>query len=89
MPEHPLRRLLTRIILEDHDSTEIAYLHRGAQDDTKRIKASDILHVAKGSFLLYDRETQIPFHRILYIKNVKTGFVHWEKKPRRVPNQAP
>ncbi len=86
MPENPLRRLLSRIKCgEDPARVEVAYIHRGAPQDMAIINASKIVHVGKGSFLLSDGETRIPFHRILYVKDRKRELVLWEK---RKPEQA-
>lgn len=82
MGEHPLRKLLSSLLRGESDPSrfELAYIHRGAPDDTVRIKVSEIKHVGKGWFLLNDGETQIPFHRILYIKNEEQDSILWEKR---------
>jgi uncharacterized protein (UPF0248 family) len=83
LKEHPLRRLLSRIIRsEDAANVELAYVHRGAPEDTLKIKATEIQHVAKGSILLSDMETQIPFHRILYVRDEKQKLTLWTKRGR-------
>ncbi len=45
------------------------------------IKVSDIARLGKGSFLLRDGETQIPFHRVLYVLDMKRTLL-WRKKHR-------
>jgi len=84
MGEHPLRRILSRILRseEDPSSYEITYIHRGAPDDVVRIKASSIKKVGKGSILLSDEETQIPFHRIISVKDEKRQQTLWEKREK-------
>jgi uncharacterized protein (UPF0248 family) len=79
--EHPLRRILSSILRggRDPSSFELAYRHRGAPHDKIVIKVSEVKYVGKGWFLLSDGETQIPFHRILYIKDEKSTL--WEKRP--------
>ncbi len=87
MGDHPLRKILSGIVQggKAPSEFEIAYTHRGAPEDTVRIKASEIARVGKGWFLLPDGETQIPFHRILYVRDEKRGLVLWAK---RVPQQS-
>lgn len=81
MPDHPLRKLLSGVVRgDDAASVELTYLHRGAPKNMVRIKASEIAHVARGSILLSDRETQIPFHRILYVRDEKKQRVLWTKR---------
>ena len=75
-----MRRILSRILRGGGDPFrfELAYVHRGAPDDRVTIKVSEVKHVGKGWFLLGDGETQIPFHRILYIRDEKSTL--WEKR---------
>ncbi len=44
------------------------------------IDVSSINRLGKGSFMLEDGETQIPFHRVLYVKDQRTGVILWEKR---------
>ena len=69
MREHPLKSILSKILRGGGDSSgfELAYVHRGAVDDQMIIKVSEISEIRRGSFLLSDGETQIPFHRVLYV----------------------
>ena len=86
MPDHPLRKILSGIVRSSsRENVTITYLHRGAPDDRTTINVSSIQNVRKGSFVLSDGETQIPFHRILEVKDNKTGTVIWIKKSR--PNE--
>ena len=83
MPEHPLKAILSRIMRGGNDPSEfeLAYVHRGAADDQMVIKVSDIARLGKGSFLLRDGETQIPFHRVLYVMDGKKTLL-WKKMHR-------
>jgi uncharacterized protein (UPF0248 family) len=84
MPEHPLRRILSKILRgpkKIHD-VELVYVHRGAAEDQLSIKVSTISRVGKGWFMLEDGETQIPFHRVLYVKDSVTGSFLWQRRQR-------
>jgi uncharacterized protein (UPF0248 family) len=77
-----LRSLLSRILKGPGNAaeTQLVYRHRGAPRDELTIKVSDISKIGKGWFMLADRETQIPFHRVLLVKNVGSGEILWEKR---------
>ncbi len=45
------------------------------------IKVSDIASLGKGSFMLRDGETQIPFHRVLYVLDSRKSLL-WRKRKR-------
>ena len=83
MKEHPLKALLAKIMRGGSDASEfeLAYVHRGGVDDRMIIKVSDIAGLGKGSFLLRDGETQIPFHRVLYVMDAKKTLL-WRKRHR-------
>ena len=83
MREHPLKAILSRIMRggDDPSQFELAYVHRGAVDDQMVIKVSDIASLGKGSFLLRDGETQIPFHRVLYVLDPQKALL-WRKRLR-------
>ncbi len=83
MREHPLRTILSRIMRGGGDPSqfELGYVHRGAVDDQMVIKVSDIASLGKGSFLLRDGETQIPFHRVLYVLDSRRNLL-WRKRLR-------
>ena len=83
MREHPLRAILSRIMHGGSDPSqfELAFIHRGVADDQMVIKISDITSLDKGSFLLRDGETQIPFHRVLYVLDPKKTLL-WRKRQR-------
>ena len=83
MPDHPLRKILSGIVRTGApEDITITYLHRGAPGDEMTITASAVANVRKGSFLLSDGETQIPFHRILQVENTKNGTIIWKKRTR-------
>jgi uncharacterized protein (UPF0248 family) len=83
MREHPLKAILSRIMRGGSDPSEfeLAYVHRGAAEDQMIIKVSQIDRLGKGSFLLQDGETQIPFHRVLYVLD-RNKTLLWRKKQR-------
>ena len=83
MREHPLKAILSRIMRGGSDPSqfELAYVHRGTVDDQMVIKVSDIASLGKGSFMLRDGETQIPFHRVLYVLDPKKKLL-WRKRQR-------
>lgn len=92
MREHPLKSLLSRVLRgsEDASDFELVYRHRGAPGDEMRIFVSSIVRLGKGWFLLSDEETQIPFHRVLLVRNLKSGQVLWESRSRSsaaIPDQ--
>src|SRR5437016_12325243 len=92
MREHPLRSILSRLLRGPGDSSEaeLAYLHRGAPENQVRIRVSTITHLGKGSFMLGDRETQIPFHRVLYVTDLRSKTILWDKrKPPHASNPHP
>jgi uncharacterized protein (UPF0248 family) len=83
MREHPLKAILSKIMRGGSDSSEfeLGYVHRGAVDDQMVIRVSEIARLGKGSFLLRDGETQIPFHRVLYVLDAKKTLL-WRKRLR-------
>ncbi len=73
MKENPLRQLLTRILhTPDKEKFTLCYINRGQGNNTTSIKVAEISQVKKGSFILSDNETQIPFHRILYVRHTNS-----------------
>ena len=78
-----MKAILSRIMRGGSDPSqfELAYVHRGAVDDQMVIKVSDIASLGKGSFLLRDGETQIPFHRVLYVLDSRKNLL-WRKRLR-------
>ena len=84
MREHPLRSLLSRILRGGGTpyDVELVYQHRGAPDNKLAIRLSTISRLGKGWFMLSNGETQIPFHRVLTVKNLRSGQILWEKRQR-------
>jgi len=59
---------------EERKTVTITFIHRGAPNNEKTIRFTQILHVLASWFIYKDEngeEIQIPFHRILNIKNTK------------------
>ena len=85
MREHPLKSILSKILRGGGDPSgfELAYVHRGAVDDQMIIKVSEISKIGKGSFILSDGETQIPFHRVLYVLDPSKKLL-WRKRLREL-----
>ena len=48
--------------------------------DELSIKVAAIVRLKKGSFILEDGETEIPYHRVLRVKNMRSGEVMWKKR---------
>src|ERR1700757_2908120 len=82
MREHPLRTILSRILRGSTTGSdaELFYLHRGAANDEVKIMVSTISRLGKGWFMLPDGETQIPYHRVLRVRDLHTGKILWEKR---------
>ncbi|MHA1143949.1 MAG: DUF504 domain-containing protein [Candidatus Helarchaeota archaeon] len=85
-----IQAILNRIRWDDQlksvrSEISITYIHRGAKNDKKTIFYSEIEDILPAFFTmknetLPDEKTNIPFHRILEIKNIKTGEVLYKKK---------
>lgn len=80
-----IRDLLNKILWAEKERKseyEITFLHRGAYMDRKKVKLDCIIQVGAGWFSYTDptgEEVQIPFHRIMEIRNVKTNQIVWSK----------
>jgi uncharacterized protein (UPF0248 family) len=65
---------------------EVTFIHRGAERDERTISCSTIVQVGRSWFLYREGEgsveTLIPFHRILKIRNMRTGDILWLKKSK-------
>jgi len=64
---------------------EVTFIHRGAYKDQEIIPLTMIKEVKSSMFIYtneYGEETYIPFHRIIEIRNRKTGEVLWSKRMR-------
>lgn len=80
-----IRDVLNKILWTDPSNTadyEVTFVHRGAAMDRRTIPLNSIVMV-KPSWFTYigegEEEVQIPFHRIIEIRNIKTGRVLWRK----------
>ncbi|MEM2915159.1 MAG: RNA repair domain-containing protein [Candidatus Bathyarchaeia archaeon] len=72
----------------------LTFIHRGAKDGKKIIPCQLITKIGKSWFTYnltlseqgtrkvnaVEREAFIPFHRILEIKNIKTGEILWKRR---------
>jgi len=70
---------------ERKNDYEIVFIHRGAYQDRKTIPVTMIKEVKSSMFIYVNEigeETYIPFHRILEIRNRKTGEILWSKRTR-------
>lgn len=81
---HPLRVIFNRIIWnnkERKEDYEITYIHRGATNDRKTIYMNSITKIEKSTFIYADNgtETTIPLHRVVIVRNIKTGSNIWKK----------
>ena len=77
-----IREILNRIFWhpnEDPRNYEIVFIHRGAPNDLKVIPAWCVVKVNPGSFeySLGGENARIPFHRIVEIRDAKSGKVVW------------
>ncbi|WP_292459907.1 RNA repair domain-containing protein [Methanothermococcus sp.] len=90
-----LKELINKIIWHPNYNPkdyEIVYLHRIGNNE-KRNKDQSILKaitvdkiLIEDSFIIYEvnnRTIHIPFHRILEVRNKKTGKVLYNKKQKR------
>lgn len=79
-----IRETLNRIFWDHRENREdyvVTFIHRGTYMDRKNIQCSVIKEV-KASWFYYESGFEkiiIPFHRILEIKNIKSGKLVWEK----------
>ncbi|MFH0748861.1 MAG: RNA repair domain-containing protein [Candidatus Bathyarchaeota archaeon] len=84
-----LRDILNKIIWDPQEQRshfELVYIHRGVPMDKKTISCSLIEKVGSSRFTYQsaeEGEVFIPFHRILEIRNVKTGQLLWMKIRQR------
>jgi uncharacterized protein (UPF0248 family) len=65
------------------DDCEIVFLHRGVPMNRRVVACKLVTKIHPSWFTYVDergQETVIPFHRILEIRNVKTGESIWRKK---------
>jgi uncharacterized protein (UPF0248 family) len=75
-----LKEILNKIFWHpdyNKEDFEVVILHRGVEGDKKAIPLEDV--EIKGNYLIYF-DTYIPLHRILEIRNKKTGEILYKKK---------
>jgi uncharacterized protein (UPF0248 family) len=83
-----VRALLNRLLWHPDEAIAdcaVTYTHRGAPGDRVTIPGA-LIRAVKASWFTYESEagvTVIPFHRILWIENVKTGRVLWIKRGQK------
>jgi len=83
---HPLKNILNKFRWDRSEDAEqylITYRHRGAPDDMRQVKSSEIVKLGKSYFTLASEsgeEVTIPFHRILEIRDTTTGTVIWRSR---------
>lgn len=80
-----LRQILNKLVWDERETIadyEIKFIHRGIPGDSKIIPCRIITQIGSSWFTYESVEENaiIPFHRILEIKNVRTGQVIWGKK---------
>jgi len=82
----PLKNIFNRIFWDkrlDRRDYVITFIHRGAPSDEKTIAASLVKQVGKSWFTYEEEEgseVYIPMHRIVTVKNLKTGEILWRKR---------
>jgi uncharacterized protein (UPF0248 family) len=80
-----LRDLLNALFWDSRqrrEECEIVFRHRGAPLNRRVVACTLVTKIQPSWFTYVDergREIVIPFHRILEIRNVKTGEVIWRK----------
>lgn len=86
-----VREFLNKIFWDPRENRfdyEIAFIHRGAPMDRKILPCSLIKEV-KSSWFTYESKEEgeviIPFHRIIEIRNVKTGQTVWKRGSQKEP----
>ncbi|MCC6017618.1 MAG: RNA repair domain-containing protein [archaeon YNP-LCB-003-016] len=85
-----IRDVLNRICWhpsENRECYEVIFIHRGAPDDLKSVSAKAIVKVRQQSFEYKEDEEKIvyiPFHRIVAIRNIKTGKVVWRSRKYKI-----
>ena len=75
-----LKEILNKIFWHpdyNKEDFDVVILHRGVEGDKKTISLEDV--EIKGNYLIYF-DTYIPLHRILEIRNKKTGEILYKKK---------
>lgn len=87
-----IREILNKLLWNSRWRTEdyeIVFIHRGAYKNRKTITCNLIKAIQPSWFIYVDEtggETAIPFHRILEIRNVKTGESIWRTRRKTASN---
>jgi len=83
---HPLKNVLNKLRWDQRELADeylITYRHRGAPNDIRQVRASNIRKLGNSFFTLADEsdseETIIPFHRVLEIRNLQ-DVVIWRSR---------
>ncbi|KYH38225.1 MAG: hypothetical protein AYL30_005480 [Candidatus Hecatellales archaeon B24] len=86
MPKKPRSREIIEQILWDKrfkaEDYILSYVHRGAVGERRNIPLNRILNVKHSWISFIDEEgveSRIPLHRVVEIRNVKTGRRVWAK----------
>jgi len=84
-----IREVLNRISWDSRyrkEDYEVVFIHRGAQMNRRTAPCRLIRNIQPSWFTYVDEEgneTIIPFHRVLEIRNVKTGEPIWKKREKK------
>lgn len=84
---HPLKNVLNKLRWDQRERVDeylITYRHRGAPNDIRQVRASNIRKLDNSFFTLADEsdseETIIPFHRVLEIRSLQEDVVIWRSR---------
>ena len=84
---HPLKNVLNKLRWDERERADeylITYRHRGAPNDMRQVRASNIRKLGKSFFTLADEsdseESIIPFHRVLEIRNLHEDLIIWRSR---------
>jgi len=86
---HPLKNIFNKLSWDRREKTEnyiIYYTHRGAPNDTRAIKASEVTKVGSSWFTCATAEsdeTLIPFHRVQRIVDIRSGQPIWVSRSKK------
>lgn len=79
-----LRELLNKIQWDRRQNPteyEVTFIHRGASSDMRTIEFAAISVIGPSWFTYRDGdEVLIPYHRVLTVRNTRTGRVVWGKR---------
>jgi len=83
-----IRDVLNKLLWDPRENSadyRLTFVHRGAPRDVKAIPCNLIAEVESSCFTYRSEdegEVLIPFHRVLEIRDVKTGRIAWKKRVR-------